>query len=539
MSKLAGLLEQKLEEQRQISGAYNPQFTPSDLDVVDFISPPKPKPQPVKPPVPTKSKLATMLESKLAGDTPAVTQGKVENAEAQDKIATYQDVTGGMYDPGATDPDDFDLVTAAPTGPTKPGAVGELTGDVGAVYDAAKMLVMGTSPYAEDKDIGKEVLPRLKWSLTYYASLGGRLGPKGLRSELLQESEEFGGFGPATMPAAGDVGTMALEWGVLYPKLFTAAGMSTAAVSKIPKVAAATKYLAKMGGVEKVAAKYPRLWNDISKTMGAAVKGGMVGGTMGAAETVGKDMSAGEALGHIGKEAGIMAGVAAGFQAVSNVDTRIYVNKFRTSLVKASNARFAQEIQRLQGQPPSPETSARYKSLDTLKRQELRQIDGIVAEAEAQLRGIKSNKLYQLGQEQIESPETAAQRFIQQGFRGTGAYPAGPKNLQTGMATSKPVIDMPTTRAGEVMESIQDVGSELRHPIKAIRQGMISSGPLKVAPSGPPPISSMKIGPVAGHAGVPEEEGPPPISSMKIEPAEPPKTAEDRVNRIMEEFDYE
>lgn len=381
-------------------------------------------------------------------------------------------------------------------------------------------MVAPTTQYTREESdaIGGEIGDRLKWMLTYTASLGGHIGPKGLREDLLRQAEEFKGFGSATVPAAGDIEKLAIEWGFVYPKLFTATGMSSKAIAKIPRVKQGMDALKSLGGIEALTSKYPRFVNSLSRAGGAAGKGALVGGTVATAETIGKDMTPGGAIRHISKNAAIMAGVAATFQVASDVDTRLWVRSYRNALLDAHRSHYDTLLDQVDSMSPGPKQIRSGKSLGSAKIRDLKAIDAKVARAEADLRGIKTNKLYQEGQEGIERPDVAANRAIE--------------SLKIGLGKSKPFIEMQTTRTGEAIEAIRGVARIPKAPAPSQAPGtqkppysaQIGLTPGKVAvipPVGVSPAGKAPETPVSGR-----EETPPPQVDVKTSAQQPPTTAQ-------------
>lgn len=340
------------------------------------------------------------------------------------------------------------------------------------IFKSIREMVAPTTPYMrkESERASKEIYDRLKLAITYYASLGGRLGPKGLREDLLRQAEEFAGFGPALIPAAGETGTLALEWGIIYPALFKAIGMGGEAVSKIPRVAKATTAIKKAGGLEKLAKRFPRGYARAVNIAKAIFKGASVGGTIAGLETIGKEMEPGEVLQHVGKRAGLMATVAGTFQVASEIDTALYTRSLRNALIRSSNREFDRLLVSVEAMPKSVAKSAAYKSLVSLKKAELQAIDRIVSSAEAQLLGLKKGKLYQLGQETVENPQRAAERLMKYGLEKVGELPVGVESLKKKLGVTEPFIKMPMTRVAEAIETSREIGRTLKHPSQIARK---------------------------------------------------------------------
>lgn len=372
------------------------------------------------------------------------------------------------------------------------------------INKAVREMVAPTTPYTrEESDRMAGELPKILENIgVNVLTLGGLAGPlmglkpSELRAALKEESKELAGFGPALTPAAGDTALLAVEWGYLYPKLFAAVGATGAQIAKMPGVGRGIKALKSLGGLEKVAAKYPRTFDTATKGLVAFTKGATVGTITATPEALGEEMPAGEALKHIGKRAAIIGGVSAGFQLASTADTAMYARKLRNALIKASNQRFSAKIGEIQNTiPQGVRRTAAFKSLESLKRIELQNIDGIVSAAEAHLMGLKSGKMYRQGQEMVETPQRAAERFIKLGYLSKSPYPGGEPSLKKGMGKSEPFIKMPTTRVGEAKEAIVEAMRVVKHPAKAARAAAVRTPPKIKVPDipkevTPPPVTA-------------------------------------------------
>ena len=374
-----------------------------------------------------------------------------------------------------------------------------------------------TTPYTE-KEAKKAYgeIPRTLENIgVRLVTLGGLAGPlmglkpSQLRAAIDEDAREgiTSGLAPALAPATADTAILAVQWGYIYPKLFAAAGTTGKAISKIPQVAKGMKALKAMGGIDKIATKYPRLYNTATNAISSFTKGATVGGVTALPETLGEELPAGEVIRHVGKSAAILGGVAMTFSLASEVDTRSWTNKFRKTLLEAHNKQFDKAIAGIDAQkrqymamPDIPEYRAakaqglRYikettNSLGAEKIRQLKAIDGRVATAEAQLRSMKSDKLYKQGQELIEKPDIAARRNIE--------------SLKIGLGKSKPFIEMPTTRTAEAVETVKGVAGAIRHPVKAIGEATRPTRPPLYVPPTIPQTGVVTPPPVAPPVQVP------------------------------------
>lgn len=360
------------------------------------------------------------------------------------------------------------------------------------ILTAIREMVAPTTPYTEKEAIqAYEEIPRVLENVgVRVLTLGGLAGPlmglkpSELRAALKEDLEDKAAFAPAFAPALGETTLLAVEWGYIYPKLFKLVGAAPHLIARIPKVAKGAKALKSLGGIEKVAEKYPRLYARSTRGLVAFTKGATVGAIRATPEALGEEMPSGLALKHISKNAAILGGVAFTFQAVSEVDTALYISKLRNTLLQASNREFAGYLAKVEAMPDGVEKSAAYNSLSSLKRIELGKIDQIVSAKEAELLGLKSNKLYQKGQEVVEKPELAAQRLMRHGIEQVGELPAGVESLKKGLGKAGPFIKMPMTRTAEAIETAKELGKVIRKPSKLLRP----KAPPPPKPVTPPPV---------------------------------------------------
>ena len=202
-------------------------------------------------------------------------------------------------------------------------------------------IAQATKQMIADDELAKEIGPRLKWYGKYIATLAGKLpvapegedyyGPqdvwtargkfRNVKPELKREAEEFKGFGPALMPLAGEAGTTAIEWGLIYPKLFQAMGMTGEAINQIPQVQKAGRFIKAVGGIDKLAARYPATMRVAGETIKGFAQAAPVGMTTQAVESLQEDLSAKDLAGEI-LQAGLQMGiVGAAFSGAAAIDT--------------------------------------------------------------------------------------------------------------------------------------------------------------------------------------------------------------------------
>jgi len=315
---------------------------------------------------------------------------------------------------------------------------------------AIREMVAPTTPYTEKE--AKQAFEQIPAALE---QAGMRLVPSwiagpvtgmkpsqwraGLQADM--EDQVTSGFAPALAKPLGETTQLAVEWGYLYPKLFAAVGKAGSAISKIPQVQKGTQYLKALGGMEKIAEKYPRLANVAENTVKLFAKGYTVGAITELPGDVAEQLPAGDIIKHVNKKGLILGGFSALFGPLRELDVRNWTNEYRSSRIRANNQLFDDLLSQVDAMPNGPKKSAAYKSLSGKKIRDLRTIDSEVATKEAELRRMKGSKFYRESDEYVENPNRAAQRAIE--------------NLKVGLGKSEPFIQMPTTRAGEVLEAIR------------------------------------------------------------------------------------
>ncbi len=359
------------------------------------------------------------------------------------------------------------------------------------IAQAAKMTATGTTPYGPEYDarLAGELGKRLSWWKTYVFSLGGKIGPKGLRDELLKEAEGFEGFGSALMPAAGGTGETALEWGVVLPKLFKAAGLAGKGIESLPKVKAAKEALAKAGGIAKLAEKYPRAIAAADQAVRSFGKGASAGSIIAGAESIGKDMEPLDVLDVMATRGAKVGGMAAVFSLASSMDSKLYADALRKDLLKQTKARYDAKLNAL----PKGRADAGARKIIHQETMEVRQIDNVVAAVERDLMNLKAGKMYREGQEGVESPYKMADRLYKYGYKGRTVVPKAEKGLTKGYGT-RPTVEqemgLPKTRAGEVVEDV-------RAAVKQVGKTKVSRPTLQ------PPAKPLATPPAKPSATIP------------------------------------
>jgi hypothetical protein len=274
------------------------------------------------------------------------------------------------------------------------------------VIQATKELINPPNEYMkrEGDEAAKEWYDRLSWWKTYSLSLGGRIGPKGLRQELTEQVESFSGFGPALMPAAGSAAVNAFEWGVIYPKLFAALGVAGEIITQIPKVKSAIKVIESIGGIERFAQKYPKLYISGLRALTGFLKGEIAGQTTVAAESFGKDKTFEEWVVDMNKRGAELGAISTIFSLANSYDQYRYMVNFSRSLKQSAYDRFQERV----NAGIDPKISAQMSEF------EVRKIEDIIAYQESELLGQKQT-LYG-GKKPELSAREAANEFIKNGF---------------------------------------------------------------------------------------------------------------------------
>jgi hypothetical protein len=315
---------------------------------------------------------------------------------------------------------------------------------------AIREMVAPTTPYTEKE--AKKAFEQIPAALehagmqlvpSWIAGPVTGMKPSQWRAGLQADMEEqvTAGFAPALAKPLGETTQLAVEWGYLYPKLFAAVGKTGSAISKIPQVQKGTQYLKALGGMEKIAEKYPRLANVAKNTAKLFLKGYTVGAITELPGDVAEQLPAGDIIKHVNKKGLILGGFSALFGPLRELDVRNWTNEYRSSRIRANNQLFDDLLKQVDAMPNGPKKSAAYKSLSARKIRDLKTIDSEVAAKEAELRRMKGSKFYRETDEYVENPDRAAQRAIE--------------NLKVGLGKSEPFIQMPTTRAGEVLEAVK------------------------------------------------------------------------------------
>ena len=395
----------------------------------------------------------------------------------------------------------------------------EITGGIGALFDptvykAAKLYVTDKSPYRKDRYYKGEVYDRFKNMVTRALSPLAYLMPgvtrKNLIEELNKEAEQFTGFGPAVVPATGEVAEFAAEW-IAFIKAFGAVHTGVETVKDVPKVAKLLDAIEKSGGVKKFAARFPRIFSATQRGLQAFLEGEIVGQTYGALEGV----EEGDILKRMNIRGATVGTIAAGFSVASSIDNAVYARKLRNILTQNTKARYDPQIKVARrnitklGAPAKgqkklnvlrKQAAAKLYNLTQLEKLELQQIDNIVSATEAQLIGMKSGKLARGAFEGVESPQKAAQRIIKYGYKPNKGYTVGQPELKTGMGKAPKRPLMPTSKVKEYLGEIRQVAKQTAQEIRGVKGVRRIKAPK-------PPTRMVEKPPVAEIRGVKPKKG--------------------------------
>jgi len=378
----------------------------------------------------------------------------------------------GVAEPGATDPQTYQYMMDNPDlFPTEkqdpfPG-LSQFTKDAGIVLQAAKIL--SDEDHRDWKQVGKDVYTGAQLARDVIVSAGGLLGGKEFRKQLGDRADEMYGFEGVAVKATAELTEKAIEWALIYPKLFQLAGFGNAQIARIPQVQKAFKAIEESGGVKHLAEKFPRMFQVAKNALDAAWKGFEVGSAVSTVEAVSDDMPFKEAVPHILAGGGKMAAVAGMFNLASSADKANYIAEMRQNMMRKvgrdvealqkmseSEVRaYMQSVSAVEREMLANAASVNKKSggitrnlgrmkgkhsqIETYQRHMTSEIENIVSSVESELHGITKGKLYgNIGGKVVPASE-AAERFMRYNpslrkspfdFKsGT----KGPENLKVGL----------------------------------------------------------------------------------------------------------
>ncbi len=413
--------------------------------------------------------------------------------------------------PTIADPKGLPILDEAKERPER-GTIGDIIDDIKTIGEAAKIIIDQPVPKGEISSRLKNMITR---ALSPLALIMPGVSRRGLIEELDKEAETFTGFGPALVPAGGQAAELAVEW-FTFQKLFGLTHKGFSALGKIQRVKQLGQAIKNTGSIKAFANKFPRIYAANRDLLRAFAEGETLGQTIGLLEGLDEGETVGNILKIMNIRGATVGAVAAGFSLVSSIDTAIYTRKFRIALTKHVRARTDAQIKRL----PKGMADPKAKALITQENLELQQIDNIVAGIEAELIGLKEGKLFREGQAAVESPQAAARRIVEKGIDFSKPAIKGPAALkkQLGRVPKRPLL--PTTRAGEVVERVGEIGKAVRQPIKAVQK--IAAREFK-PPAFQPPKAVIAPIPIAAEP-TPEAPAAAPVAEVPAEGIKvPPK----------------
>ena len=154
-----------------------------------------------------------------------------------------------------------------------------------------------------------------------------------LIAELDKEAETFTGFGPAIVPAAGQAAQLTVEW-TGFQKVFGLTHQGFSALGKIQRVRKLGEAIKSFKSVKAFAERFPRIFAANRDLIRAFAEGETIGQTVGLLEGLDEGETAGNILKIMNIRGATLGGIAATFSLASSIDTTVYVNQFRTSLIK-------------------------------------------------------------------------------------------------------------------------------------------------------------------------------------------------------------
>ncbi len=348
------------------------------------------------------------------------------------------------------------------------------------IKDIAKAIDMATDPRTPEgnKLAHENIMDRLSYYKTALIapvvgrimSMTGQIDYKQLQKEMAQERQKFGEFGDVQMDVADKTSKLAFEWGWLYPKLFEGAGLVGTSIQKIPQVKSAMASLESLGGVQKIAEQYPRLYDAGVKALQNFAKGELVGQTAGAMESVGEDKNFKQWLVDMNKQGLEMGAWTTAFGLAQARDVYNHVNEVRTGLNKQAAARVEPLLRQARANK-IPNTAAQQ-----MFSQELAKIDDVVSTYEREL---MSGKTPIYGQK-LPDTQTVIKRLADKGYffgqegatakelakvKGDEALKIGQGKSQPGEELSKTGFDETKRYSGKTITVTDADGTTRKIPI--------------------------------------------------------------------------
>ncbi len=356
--------------------------------------------------------------------------------------------------------EDAELVQVIPQIDEGDNILQKIGQDIGVIFEASKIIIAQGPRKGEIVDRVKNIVTR---AVSILAFVIPGVSRKDLIAELDAEAEEFTGFGPALVPAAGKIGSIATEL-FAFQQAFVPATAAINALTKIPAAQRLSTIVRGLGGVRQFADKFPRIARAIQLSTKSFGAGEIVGQTFGALESIDEDQGVLDTLRNMNKKGATFGAIASVFNLAQSGDRALYVNRLRRTMIKRFDFQLQQKVTELPRGVP-------VKTLESFKRAGLQQIDNIVSAAEGDLAQLTKGKVF--GSQGKTNPHKDAELFMRQGFTLKGARTAqagAVKNLKLGLGKSEPFIKLPTTRAGEIRETIKEVAKAIKISIKPAQQ---------------------------------------------------------------------
>lgn len=317
---------------------------------------------------------------------------------------------------------------------------------------------------------------------------------KAFNKAIEEMPDKFTGLGQVAAKPTAEVTKLALDWAVVYPALFKTIGIGTEAIKAIPSVAKAGKYIESVGGLDKLAYEFPRVFQVTKEAVGAGVQGFGIFGGVQAVESIGEGTPYRQQIKDTLTSGGKGFAIGAGFNLVSSVDKALYIKKLRNTMTGSLRSEMKSAFDKFDKAGETAEMNAKTVVVDgqiisvggradfirqngegfnaqmsNLQRLGLQQIDSIVSASEAELLGLTKGDLYGNIGGKVTPPQQAAAEFMKGYTPGKGeSYKAGKiaETLKTDMGQSKPSVEYPKTIVGEVKEDIGQIIKQIRMATK-------------------------------------------------------------------------
>ena len=326
----------------------------------------------------------------------------------------------------------------------------------------------------------------------------GDLAGKGTVESLRKDLEEIPGYARAGAEAASDTVRTALEWYVVYPALFKAAGLA----KYVPGSKTVAEAVKKAVGLDRLAAIAPRIERVIGTTLKAAGKGAVAGAGHAAIAAYNSGAEWDETLDAMREEALTMAGIAAAFNVAGSIDVQLYINDLRASAMRASNAKFARLSEEIKtSYPAGPHKTSMVRGLSVMKRLDVQKLDKVLSQIEAELIGAKASDLYKRGPKYRPSvyeilDQINAPRLVSEVYQGVPGLEKGYIQPSRDILTGQPIRHTP----GAAIERAPRVGPTVEAAAKQVAAKAPAGATQATPPAAAGPLASMLQTPAAAPA---------------------------------------